>query len=311
MDRIATATTYQSALLGILNAQSRQADAQKRVSSGYVGSDLKAYAGQADTLTAVKTLDAKLNAYSNAADRTSDQLAQQDTALTGVNDAAEGVRKGVLDAVANSDGSTLITTLQGWFAQAVDSLNTNVGGNYLFAGGQTQTKPITSDQLSDLPTSGPVGVVFNNDQHKATARLDDNISLTTGVLASDVGTPLFSALQQIVAFNAGPNGPFSGPLTPAQTTFLQGVLPTLQTVGSGTTAQVAANGVAQDRVSNVQAILTDRKTAQDGIVGKIADADPAKAAIDLQLASTALQASAQVFSVLNTSSLLNVLTPGV
>lgn len=308
MDRISTATTYQSALLGILNAQNRQADAQQRYSSGYVGADLKAYAGHADTLTAVKTLDAKLGAYADAADRASDRLQAQDTALNGVNDAASGVRKGVLDAVANADGSTLIATLQGWYAQAVDSLNINVGGDYLFAGGQTQTKPIASDQLSDLPTSGPIAGVFNNDQHKATARLDDNITLTTGVLASDVGAPLFSALQQIVAYNAGPNGPFSGQLTTSQATFLQGVLPTLQAAGSASTAQVATNAVAQNRVSNAQSILADRKTATDGIVGKLAEADPAKAAVDLQLASTALQASAQVFSVLKSSSLLNTLT---
>ena len=308
MDRIATASSYQSALLGILNAQNRQADAQARVSTGFVGSDLKAYAGHADTLTAVKTLDAKLAAYADAADRASDRLQAQDTALNGVNDAASGVRKGVLDAVANSDGSTLIATLQGWYAQAVDSLNTNVGGEYLFAGGQTQTKPIASDQLSALPLTGTIAPVFANDQHKATARLDDNITLTTGILASDVGQPLFKALQQIVAFNVGPNGPFSGQLSTTQAAFLQGVLPTLQAAGSSSIAQVASNAVAQNRVANAQGILADRKTATDGIVGKIAEADPAKAAVDLQLATTALQASAQVFSVLQGSSLLNVLS---
>lgn len=310
MDRIATSSSYQSALLGILNAQNRQADAQQRVSSGYVGSDLKAYAGKADTLTALKTLDAKLGAYSDAADRAADRLSSQDQALSAVNDAAAGAKKGVLDAVANADGSTLISTLQGWYAQAVDALNTNVGGDYLFAGGQTQTKPVASDQLGDLPTSGSVSTVFSNDQHKATARLDDNITLTTGVLASDAGTPLFSALQQIAAFNKGPDGPFSGTLTSAQTTFLQGVLPSLNSAGAAAVAQVASNAVAQNRVSTAQTQLADRKTSTDTIVGKIAEADPAKATIDLQLASTALQASAQVFATLQGSSLLKVLTGG-
>ena len=117
----------------------------------------------------------------------------------------------------------------------------------------------------------------------------------------------FSALQQIAQFDAGPSGPFSAPLTQPQTDFLNALLPSLGTAASGAVAQVAANGVAQSRVENAQAQLADRKTASDAIVGKIAEADPAKAAVDLQLASTALQASAQVFSVLQGSSLLSVL----
>lgn len=309
MDRISTATTYQSALLGILNAQGKQADAQARVSTGYVGSDLKAYAGQADTLTAVKTVNAKLAAYSDAADRASDRLSAQDLALNTVSDSAAGVKKAVLDAVADGGGDNLMTTLQGWFAEAADALNTNVGGDYIFAGGQTGTRPVASDQLSDL-VSGTVASKFANDGHKASARLDDNVTLTTGVLASDVGAPLFSALQQIAQFNAGPSGPFASPLTQAQTDFLNSVLPSLNTVATGAVAQVAANGVNQARVENAQTQLSDRKTASDAIVGKVAEADPAKAAVDLQLASTALQASAQVFSVLQGSSLLNVLSNG-
>lgn len=307
MDRISTASSYQSALLGIMNAQAKQADAQARVSTGYVGSDLKAYAGQADTLTAVKTVNAKLDAYSSSADRAADRLSTQDLALTSLSDAAAGVKQGVLDAVANADGSTLMATLQGMYSQAAGALNTTVNGDYLFAGGQTSTPPVASDQLSDLAT-GAVASKFANDQYKSTARLDDGVTLTTGVLASDVGTPLVGALQQIAQFNAGPDGPFASPLTTAQTDFLTSVLPSLKTVATGAVAQVAANGVAQQRVANAQTQLADRKTASDQIVGKIADADPARAAIDLQLASTALQASAQVFSVLKDTSLLNVLT---
>ena len=307
MDRIATSTSYQSALLSILNAQAKQADAQARVSTGFVGNDLKAYAGQADTLTAAKTVNAKLDAYAKAADRAADRLSTQDLALNGVSDAAAGVKQGVLAAVANADGGTLMATLQGWFAQAADSLNTSVGGDYVFAGGQTSTKPVASDQLSDL-AAGTVASKFANDQLRTTARLDDNVTLTTGVLASDVATPLFGVLQQIAQYDAGSNGPFGSPLTTAQTAFLTSILPNLGTVASGAVGQVAANAVAQTRVSNAQSQLADRKTASDQIVGKVAEADPAKAAIDLNLASTALQASAQVFSVLKGSSLLNILT---
>ena len=40
----------------------------------------------------------------------------------------------------------------------------------------------------------------------------------TGVLASDAGTPLMTALAAVQAYNAGPNGPLTGALTPAQST---------------------------------------------------------------------------------------------
>jgi flagellin-like hook-associated protein FlgL len=88
------------------------------------------------------------------------------------------------------------------------------------------------------------------------------------------------------------------------------MIPTLGAAASGVVAQTAANGVSQTRVDNVRSQLADRKIASDVIVANVAEADPARATIDLQLATTTLQASAQVFAVLQSSSLLKMLSGG-
>ena len=70
---------------------------------------------------------------------------------------------------------------------------------------------------------------------------------------------------------------------------------------------MAANGVVQDQVAASQTSLKSQQTALTNSIGDITNADAATAASNLQLAQTALSASAQVFATLNNASLLNVL----
>ena len=310
MDRIGTATSYQSSLLNILSAQARLDTAQNQVSTGKLASDLKGYAAQADTLVATRSVAARNDAYVANNTALADRLGVQDQALTSVHDASTGARAAIAQALANGDASALTATLQAKFQQAASALNTQYQGVYLFGGGNNDTAPVVASQLSDLTGAGGVAGVFKNGASTAIARLDDGTTVSTGQTASDVGTPLFTALQGVQAFTTGANGPLSGKLTPAQTTFLQGVLASFDAASDGLNTRVAQNGALQTQVSAALTTAKDRQTALTNTLGALTDADAAAAATRLNLAQTALQASAQVFSTLKNTSLLSVLTSG-
>ena len=74
--------------------------------------------------------------------------------------------------------------------------------------------------------------------------------------------------------------------------------------------QVAQNGLMQNQVDTTQTGLKSRQDALTTTLGDLTNVDQAAAATKLQLAQTALQASAQVFSSLQGTSLLNTLSPG-
>lgn len=308
MDRISTQAAQAASLLNILNAQSRQTSAQVQVATGKVASDLKGYGAQADTLTAVRSLDARMTTHIDNAKALASTLTVQDGALSQAADAAQGARQAIAEAIATGSTEGLMASLQGKLAQSVDALNTEYQGRYLFAGGQTSTRPVTAANMADLTTPPSTLAFFANDQLPASSRLDDNTVVTTGFLASDLGKPLFDALKAVQTLHAGGSGPLNGPLTTAQTTALQGILTSLDTAWDGLNDAVAQNGVMQNRVATTQKALTDRQTALTAVLGDMTEVDMADAVSRLQLAQTALQASTQAFSVLHGSTLLDLLS---
>ena len=305
MTRIATSQTYQTSLSALLDAQTRVSTAGNQVNTGKTASDLKGYASAAGTLTAAQAVKARLDTYVDTGARLSDKLAAQDTALNAVADSATGARKAILDALAAGDGTALVERLQGWYAQSADALNTDYQGSFLFSGGNGDTAPVNTSQVSDLPTGG-VASHFTNGTFKATDRLDDSVTVQTGYTASDVGSDFFNVLSDIVTQNG--LTPFTGQLSQAQQDYLTSKLQPLADAAAGVETKVAANGVNQNRVDTLKTVLTDRQTAATGVIGGLTDADPLQAATNLQLAQVALQASAQVFQSLSTTTLLNTLS---
>ena len=63
VDRVSTAGQYSAILANLMAAENAQTNAENRVSSQKNGNDLKAYAQQAETLTAMKSVDARITNY--------------------------------------------------------------------------------------------------------------------------------------------------------------------------------------------------------------------------------------------------------
>ncbi len=306
MTRIATANAYSAVLDNLMAAQQRQIDAGTQVSSQKNASDLKGYAANAETLSALQSVQSAVGGYLDQSTVLSNKLSTQDLALNQLADSATGASQSIKDALASGSGDTVIQALQGFFQNAVGALNTKFDGRFLFAGGQVNTQPVTATQLSAL-TAGPMAGLFHNDQYVTTNQLDESTTIKSGFLADSLGTNLFNAFKAIEAYNQGPNGPFTGQLTAAQSTFLQGQVASFDTEATNLTNTAGQNGLMQNQVNSANTDLTSRQTMLTQLMGKITDVDVAKAASDLQQASFSVQAAAQVFSALKASSLLNLL----
>jgi len=300
MDRISTASAYASVLTNLMQAEVAQTDAGNQLASTEQATDLQGYGGGAEALTALQSTTTQVTGYLNNTQNVAAKLSTQDSALTEVASAATSASTAITQALAANSGTTLMSSLQDALSSAVDGLNTTYNGEYLFSGGQVTTPATSATTLADLTAAPSVGSLFNNDQRVTSTQLDSNTSISTGVLASDVGSPLFSALQAIEAYNQGPNGPLSGTLTSTQATFLSGQIANLDDV-------VAQNGLAQSEVTSVQSSLTSQQTMLQGLVGNVTDANLAQASTNLQQAQLSIEAAGQVFQALNNSSLLSSL----
>ena len=306
MNRVATGNNYSSVLGDLMRAQVRQAEANAQVSSGKTASDLKGFAKQAETLLATRSIQTKVDGFLTQGKILTSRLESQDLALNQTADAARGARQAIAEALATGRGEALMSELSSWFSSAADSLNAKFGGRYLFAGGQVDSPPVTADSMADLTTQPTVAAFFNNDNLVPTNQLDESTTIQSGFLADQLGGDLFDAFRQVQDY-VDVNGTFTGQLSAAQTTFLQGMLDDFDAAGVGRTDAAARNGLTQNRVDKTMATQTDRQSMLEGMVGGITDDDMAQAISRLQQAQTTVQASAQVFSTLSQSSLLELL----
>lgn len=308
MTRVSTTGNYSAVLANLMSAQQRQMEAGDQLSSGKVGTDLKAYSRNAQVLTAMQTLNTRLTGFTEQNAFTTNRLDMQDLALNRAADAAQKTREAISNALAGDRADGLLTELKGQFANAVGALNTRHAGKYLFAGGQVDTPPVSAQQLSDLTVS-PTAVAdsFHNDDYIDKVRVDETTTLEVGQLADDLGTAMFTAFRDLQAFEEGVDGPFTGKLTAAQRTFLQSQVAVWDAVQADLVTAAARNGTVQGQLEAVRRGLTARQNTVAGMIGDVVDADMAKAASALTQAQQAVQASSQVFLSLKNVSLLNIL----
>jgi len=306
--RVTTPGNYSSVLANLLKAQQNQQVAGDKVSTQKNGSNLKDFAKNSEVLGAMRSVQSRLQVYQDQNAIVADRLATQDQALNTVYDAAARVKQLMQEALASGRADTLVQDIQAEMNNAVAGLNSRYNGKYLFAGGQVDTQPFAGQTLSDL-TAPPAVVanLFKNDNFKSVNKVDEATTVSTGMLASDIGTQMMSALQAFQQFNEGAQGPFNGALSDAQKTFLEGQLAPWGTVASNVIIQVSRNGSQQQRLEGVEKDLTNRSNTLAGMIGDITDADMALAASQLQTAQLSVQSAAYVFQALKDSSLINML----
>jgi flagellar hook-associated protein 3 FlgL len=306
IDRVATAMQSQYMLAQINNANAALNTTQAQVASGNVASDYTGYGDKTAALEAAQSAATRAAAYKSAAQTGADQANLQDTALSTLSSLADQLRQAVTNAVANNDGTTLMSSVQGIFDQAVQVLNTqDVNGNYLFGGNNNDTAPVTATTLSALSSAPSAASIFANGSTPASVMIGDGQKVSVGVLASDAGTKLMQAIKDVVDYNGGSNGPISGALNSTQSSFLSGEIQTATTASQTVNSVMANNGDVYNQLTSAVTHQDTLSTLYQGFASDIKNVDMSTAITNLNMNQTALQAALKVTSQLNSVSLLN------
>lgn len=308
--RISTTDSWASALNNLEQAQQRQQDANNQVSTQKIATDLEGFGSGSEIIASYQATLTQTNGYLNVTSLVSDRLSSQDSALGATSQAATDAKNSIMSAIASGNGTALMQGLEGNFDQALNGLNYQHNGQYLFGGGNDSTPPVTVTSLTALgalPANG-AGAAFVNGSVKKTSQIDAHTSLQTGMLASDLGKAMLQTFQDIKQFNdTNVDGPFGTTLTDAQKTFLTTKSQEFASEYDQLLQQQAVNGTMQNRVTNTTTSLQGQVTQLQTMIGNKTNADMATAYTQLQQANQAVQASAQVLSTLNQYSLLNFL----
>ena len=200
-----------------------------------------------------------------------------------------------------------MATAQNVFQQAVTILNsTDANGNYIYGGGQGDKPPLTATSLADLATS-PISSFFQNGTQKKSVQVADGQTEQIGVLASDIGSELMTALNTLNQADT-PAGSLDGQLTSTQTSMLTTtVLPAAAQATTDLNGLTATNGDTYNRLANAVTSQQSLSTLYKGFVSNIEDVDMTKAITELNQNQVALQAALKVTSMLSNISLLNYL----
>lgn len=308
MTRVATFGNYQSALLDLMSAQSRAADAQERISTQKNATDLTGFGRQSETLTALKGTQSRIQGFIDTSNTVSARLDAQDLAMTQIVGAIASIRESVGNAVATDSSGAVMQELEGQFQAIRGGLNMSHQGSYLFSGASSSTPPVAATNMSDVLAAPTIASLFVNDTLKSVSRVAESTTLETGFLANDLGAEIMGILRDVQAFHTTPgSGPFTGKLTLAQKDFLTIQLGRLEKASSAMIDHTAKNGSMSKQVEGITASHTAQKTTLDELVSGHTDADMAVAVTDLELSQVAIQASAQIISQLRQASLLNYL----
>jgi flagellar hook-associated protein 3 FlgL len=134
MSRVSTTGNYQSALLNLMSAQAQQNEAQTRLSTQKIATDMKGFGRGAESLTALKAAQNRVQGFIDTGTAVADRLESQDLALNQVGDGVTAARAAIGSALATENINTLMLELQGQFQSIQNGLNAQHQGNYLFAG---------------------------------------------------------------------------------------------------------------------------------------------------------------------------------
>jgi flagellar hook-associated protein 3 FlgL len=310
IDRISTAAQTAYFLSQIQSAGSALDKTQAQIASGDNATTYAGFGNQTQVLTATISANARNSAYTTATKFAVTQVNLQDTQLSSLSDLAASLKKAVGDAVANNDASGLMTQAKSIFDQASAILNSkDANGDYIYAGGRTDVAPVSASSLAALQAMPGVANTFTNGSLTKSVQVADGVTVNYGVTASDVATGLMQALKDVADFDAGPSGNFSTAtsLTSAQNTFLTNAIGQVTTVATDLNSSVAANGYVSNRLTDAQGQQASTNTLYKGFVSNIQDTNMAKAATQLSLNQTQLQAALQVTAGLHQLSLLNYL----
>lgn len=307
MTRVSSFGHNQVMVSQLLENQSRLFESQKQVNTGKKTDEYRGLTREAETLLGAKSLKTRTDTYLNTIADVKRKLDTNNVYLETIYNAGTDLRQVMIETLGQDQALAFTESLEQAVATALTALNAEVGGVYIFSGQRTDTKPVNADSLADLIAAPSAASLFQNDGNHLKARVNDNVEIQHGVLASEVAQDLLTSLKAIGDFDAGGFGPLDGPLTAAQRTFLETEMANLTAALDKAQSFVSQNGLRQQRADTLQQELLGNSDFLEVFISDIEDVDLARAITNVNNDQSALEASYQIVSQLSRLSLLNYL----
>jgi len=319
MTRVSTMQQSQSQLQSMLSSQVKVVDAQRQVTTGHVAEFYKDIYQDTASLTGAKSLLARLEQHKENNSIVQSTLANYDQALSGMENAATDLKEAVMGAINASSSLGFEAAVEGAFEAVLGFMNSQNAEGYLFAGTKKETPPINISTMTDLLTAlEPPTDIFDNDILKRVTRIDENRTLETGILADEVSLEIMTAIQRITLWQAGtipttaptptgPAGPVTTPLSTEDQAFLIAEIANLEMLVRDLNEFRGENGLNLKVVLDTIESLDVQINQAEVFISNIEDVDAAEAITNLNQANFALEASYNVLSQINRTSLLNFL----
>lgn len=307
MTRISSAMIPLTSLGDLSRAQQALVETGRQSSSQAKADDLKGYSREAQTLVSAERLVSRTQSFLNTSKELTTRMQIQDVALDRSADAVAKLKEQLFQNVGLESGDGVRSQLEEAFSVLKDSMNTNLGGRYLFGGVLNDRPPVTAASLSQL-VADPLTTSIEQGADEQIMRVEEGRTLKAGLVADDVITLAMASIKRLAAVDEGVDGPFGGNLTAAQRQAIESELGALSDAFDQVLNSQAENGRVQNEVDSATDRQTSRLNALNSAIGGIVDVDLAEVAVRLNQAQFAYDASAGVFNVLRNMSLLNTLS---
>jgi len=304
MTRISTYAQSQSIVAQMMRAQSQVADTQRQVATGEISDRYKGIAGGTSALVSAKAVESRTLKFMELGNQVINRVDFQANGLTALYESASQLRQSMLTALANNSGRTMASDINSAFDSSKSVLNTRVGGSYIYAGSRSDTLPFNATDLADLANAvNPIASYFENDLNKAQVRVDQNLTMEYGVVASDIGQDLMGVIKTAAEYNTAT--PFTQYLTLADRTLLQAQIASLDVIMGKIGGFQANNGIVQNRLEAIMIRHEDTDIITKRLIADISEVDMASAISRLNQDQLAVEASYNLIRQLTKISLLN------
>jgi len=306
MPRISSAMIPMNSMADISKAQQELVEAARQSSAQTRANDLKGYGREAQTLVSAERMVARLKGFEGTSRELTTRMQIQDVALGRAAEAVNKLKQELFQNLGLESGEGVRSQLEEAFAVVKDAMNTNLGGRYLFGGVMNDRAPITAASLDDLAANNLTDVIEQGAEPQQ-MRVEEGRNISAGVVADDVISQAMASIKRLTEMDNGPDGPFGGDLTDVQKAAIEDELTALNGAFNNILSSQAENGRLSKEVDSASSRLTSRLNALDEAVGGIVNVDLAEVAVRLNQAQYAYNASSNVFNVLRSLSLLNIL----
>jgi flagellar hook-associated protein 3 FlgL len=206
MTRISSAMIPMTSLGDLSRAQQALVEAGRQSSSQRKADDLKGYSREAQTLVSAQRLVSRTQGFLDTSKELTTRMQIQDVALDRAADAVAKLKEQLFQNVGLESGDGVRSQLEEAFAVLKDSMNTDLGGRYLFGGVLNDRPPVTAATLSQL-VADPLTTSIEQGADEQIMRVEEGRTLKAGLVADDVITLAMASIKRLAEVDEGVDGP--------------------------------------------------------------------------------------------------------